>query len=63
MMSTIAQGIVTQSTKKKLTGLETEKLRLEIQLLQEEMSQNALTREQILFLLHKFRDVDTKDRE
>ena len=63
MLTAIAQGIVTPSTKKKLNDLESEKSELEIQLLQEEISQKRLTREQILFWLHKFRKIDTTDRE
>ena len=63
MVAAIAQGIVTTSTKKKLTELENEKSELEIQLLQEEMSEKLLTREQILFWLHKVRDMDISERE
>ena len=63
MVSAIAQGIVTTSIKRKLNDLEREKEDLEIRLIQEEMSVNLLTREQILFWLHKFRDADITQRE
>jgi DNA invertase Pin-like site-specific DNA recombinase len=63
MVAAIAQGIITPSTKRKLNDLENEKGDLEIKLLQEEMSQKILTREQILFWLHKFRDMDTAQRD
>ena len=63
MVSAIAQGIVTPSTKRKLEGLERDKEDLEISLLQEEMSVKILTREQILFWLHKFREIDVTQRE
>ncbi|MDR0905482.1 MAG: recombinase family protein [Oscillospiraceae bacterium] len=63
MLTAIAAGVLTPSTKKKLNDLEFEKEDLEIRLLQEEMSQNSLTREQILFWLHKFRNADISDRE
>ena len=43
--------------------MKNEKEDLEIQLLQEEMSVKILTREHILFWLHKFRGIDTTQRE
>jgi len=63
MVGAIAQGIVTPSTKRKLNELEIEKSELEIQLLQEEISQKLLTREQILCFLHQFRNADITLRE
>jgi len=63
MVSAIAQGIITKSTKQKLDELEREKEDIEIKLLQEEMSVKILTREQILFWLHKFRGMDVSQRD
>jgi hypothetical protein len=63
MVAAIAQGIVTPSTKRKLNELECEKETLEIKLIQEEMSIRILTREQILFWLHKLRAMDITQRE
>jgi len=58
MVAAIAQGIITKSTKQKLSELKREKENLEIKLIQEEMSIKILTREQTLFWLHKFRNTD-----
>ena len=63
MVAAIAQGIITKSTKQKLDELEREKEAVEIKLLQEEMSVRILTREQILFWLHKSRSMDVTQRE
>ena len=63
MVAALAQGIITKSTKQKLNELEREKEDLEIKLLQEEMSVKILTREQILFWLHKFRNMDVSQRD
>ena len=63
MVSALAQGIITKSTKQKLDELERTKEDLEIKLLQEEMSVKILTREQILFWLHKFRNMDVSQRD
>jgi DNA invertase Pin-like site-specific DNA recombinase len=63
MVAALAQGIITKSTKEKLDELEQSKEDLEIKLLQEEMSVKILTREQILFWLHKFRDMDVSQRD
>ena len=63
MVSAIAQGVVTPSTKQKLNNLEREKEDLGIKLLQEKMSHGLLTREHIMFFLHKFRDADITQRE
>jgi hypothetical protein len=63
MLNAIQQGILNQSTKKRLDDLETTKSEIEIRILQEEMQKPLLTREQILFWLHKFRGIDTTKRE
>jgi len=63
MVAAVAQGIITKSTKQKLDELEREKEDLKIKLLQEEMSVKILTREQILFWLHKFRNMDVTQRD
>jgi hypothetical protein len=46
-----------------LDDLEVAKGDLEVKILQEEMQKPLLTREQILFWLHKFRGIDTTKRE
>jgi len=63
MVNAVAQGIITSSTKKKLQDLEREKEELEIRLIQEDMACSLLTREQVLFWLHRFRNVDITQRE
>jgi hypothetical protein len=63
MLNAIQQGILTSSTKKRLDDLESAKSDLEIKILQEEMQKPLLTREQIIFWLHKFRGIDTTDQE
>jgi len=59
MLNAIQQGILNQSTKKRLDDLEAAKSDIEVKILQEEMQKPLLTREQILFWLHKFRGIDT----
>jgi len=63
MLNAIQQGILTPSTRKRLDDLEAAKSDLEVKILQEEMQKPLLTREQIMFWLHKFRGVDTADQD
>ena len=55
--------MLTPATKKRLDELETAKSDLEIRILQEEMVKPFLTKEQILFWFHKFRGIDTTNKE
>jgi hypothetical protein len=55
--------VLTESTKKRLDELEASKSEIEVKILQEEMQKPLLTKEQILFWLHKFRGIDTSVRE
>ena len=61
IINAIQQGIFTQSTKQRLDELEERKSQLEIEILQEEMQKPLLTREQVLFWLHRFRTLDITD--
>jgi len=63
MLNAIQQGVLTSSTKKRLDDLETAKSDLEVRILQEEMEKPLLTKEQILFWLHKFHGIDTTKQE
>ena len=63
IVNAIQQGVLTPSTKKRLDELEEMKSDLEVRILQEEMQAPLLTREQVLFWLHKFRDIDVSDRK
>jgi len=63
MLNAIQSGVLTSSTKKRLDELETSKAEIEVKILQEEMQKPRLTKEQILFWLHKFRGIDISKRE
>lgn len=58
MLNAIQQGIVLDSTKKRLSDLENRKKELEIEIAQEQIKRPVLTREQIHFGLTKFRKLD-----
>lgn len=58
MLDAIQKGIVLDSTKKRLSDLETRKKELEIEIAQEQIKRPVLTREQIYFGLTKFRKLD-----
>lgn len=58
MLDAIQQGIVLESTKKRLSDLENHKKQLEIEIAQEEIKNPLLTREQIEFGLTRFRKLD-----
>ena len=63
MLNAIQQGIFTTSTKERLEALEREKSELSVQIMKEEMSRPNLTKEQILFWIHKFRKLNPKKLE
>ena len=63
VLNAIQQGVLTTSTKQRLDELENTKNELEIEILQEELQSPLLTREQILFWLHKFRGIDSSNKE
>ncbi len=58
MLNAIQQGIVLDSTKKRLSDLENRKKELEIEIAQGQIKRPVLTREQIHFGLTKFRKLD-----
>lgn len=58
ILNAIQQGILTSSTKNRLEELEEAKNQLEINIIQEEMEKPALTKDQIIFWLHRFRNSD-----
>ena len=62
MLNAIQAGIFNESTKKRLDELEERKNQLEVSILQEELQHPVLTKEQILFWLHKFRTTDISDK-
>lgn len=63
MLNAIQQGILTKSTKQRLDELEETKERLEISVMQEEIENLTLTKEQILCWLHRFRTLDISKPE
>ena len=63
MLNAIQQGIFTPSTKQRLEELEETKERLTVSILQEELQKPRLSKEQILFFLHRFRAIDTTKQE
>ncbi|MEM5771043.1 MAG: recombinase family protein, partial [Bacillota bacterium] len=63
MLDAIQQGIFNSSTKQRLDDLEQTKSDLEVSILQEEMHRPLLTREQVAFFLHRFRDIDITNHE
>lgn len=63
MLNAIQQGIILDSTKKRLSDLEEQKKKLEIELLQEQIKKPLLTKEQILFGITKFRTLDLSTRQ
>ena len=58
MLNAIQQGILLESTKKRLSDLENRKKELEIEIAQEQIKHPLLTREQIEFGLTRFRKLD-----
>lgn len=58
MLNAIQQGLVLDSTKKRLSDLENRKKELEIEIAQEQIKSPILTRKQIHFGLTKFRKLD-----
>ena len=60
MLDAIQQGILTASTKERLESLEKQKSELSVQIVKEEMAKPTLSREQIIFWVHRFRKLNTK---
>lgn len=62
-INAIEQGIITASTKQRLSALEEEKARLEQSIIEVKIQNPALSREQITFFLDQFKHTDTTDEE
>ena len=58
LMNAIEQGIITDTTKDRLSQLEGKKKEIEISILQEKIKKPFLTKEQIRFGIEKFRKLD-----
>lgn len=63
IIAAIEQGILTDSTKDRLSELETQKKDLEISILQEQIKKPFLTKEQIQFGIEKFKKLDLSTTE
>ncbi len=63
VLNAIQSGIVLDSTKKRLADLEERQKELTIEITQEQIKRPALTKEQILFGIHKFRKCDISTKE
>lgn len=63
MLNAIEQGIVTASTKRRLSALEDEKERLEQSIIEVKIQNPALSREQITFFLDQFKRTDINDED
>lgn len=63
MLNAIQAGIFSTSTKQRLDILEETKEQLEVSILREQIEKPHITREQILFWLHRFRKTDINDTE
>ena len=63
MLTAIQMGIITASTKARLEELEQQKSNLSLEITKEELSHPKLERNEILFWLKRFRDLDTTKLE
>ena len=63
LLNAIQQGILTVSTKARLEQLEKTKAQIEVSILQAEIEKPLISREQILFWLHRFRKTDITNPE
>ena len=59
MLTAIQMGIITPSTKERLEELEQQKSYLSVEITKEELSHPKLERDEILFWLKRFRELDT----
>lgn len=63
MLNAIQMGILTASTKERLEELEGRRKELSLEIAEEEMAQPTLTKEQILFWLYQFRELNPEKIE
>ncbi|MDR3293915.1 MAG: recombinase family protein [Clostridiales bacterium] len=61
MLNAIQQGVLTPSTKQRLTELEEAQAEIQTAILSEELQKPELTREHILYWITRFRDIDLSD--
>jgi site-specific DNA recombinase len=63
MLNAIQAGIITESTKQRLSELEEQKKDIELQITQEEMQYPQLTRENVTYWIYRFRTLDMSKLE
>ncbi|MBP3624370.1 MAG: recombinase family protein, partial [Peptococcaceae bacterium] len=63
MLNAIQAGIVTSSTKQRLESLENEKVNIEKRIVETQLQNPVLSREQIEFYLERFKTVDITDED
>lgn len=63
LLNAMQQGIITSSTKERMEDLEQQKNELSVQIMKEEMAHPALTKDQVVFWLQRFRKLDTRKLE
>lgn len=63
MLNAIQMGILTASTKERLEELERRRKELSLEIAEEEMAQPTLTKDQILFWLYQFRELNPEKLE
>lgn len=61
MLDAIQQGIITSSTKKRLEDLEIQKKKIEINIAQESIKKQMLTKDQVVFWFERLRKIDITD--
>ena len=59
MLSVIQMGIINASTQQRLDELEERKKDIELQIIQEEMEHPAVSREDVVYFICRFRSLDT----
>ena len=59
MLNAIQMGIINASTKQRLDELEERKKDIELQIIQEEMKHPAVSREDVIYFVCRFRSLDT----
>ena len=58
MLNAMQAGVLTKSTKKRLDDLEAQKEKSEIDIMREQLQEEVLTRDKIVFWLRKMKDLD-----
>ena len=63
MLNAMQAGILTKSTKKRLDDLEAQKEQIEIDILREQLQEEVLTRDKMIFWLNRMKQLDPENDE